>query len=166
MGPGIDASPTVPATVGHLQAQNRGRQRSQPRIIAHEIGADPQPEAEVAEVHPRQQERAVHVLADGHQSTELPLRGTTSRWMILRQPARDEAAPGPSIALSASCRLLLGTRGVPATQPVSTVRRRSASQVLGGSSRRSRITCQRMTGYPASSHCLGPLPAWLSPCRV
>ena len=39
-----------------------------------------------------------------------------------------------------------------ATHPVSRVRRGSASQTSGGSSRRSRITCQRMTGSPARSH--------------
>lgn len=69
----VVAHVAVPAAVVELRREHRLRQRREPRIAVQEVRAEPEPEAEVAEIDALEQERAADVGSGRHESTEQAL---------------------------------------------------------------------------------------------
>ena len=150
----VVARPAVPAAVVELSAQDRLAERRKARIPVQEVRAQAQPEAEMAEVDSLQQERLVDLRSGRHESIEETLHrrladgwpsgsphATSSRRVQVEAVQRPRGhSPSRPLRPSSS-----------AIQPFSTARCRSFSQVSVGSSRRSRMTCQRIAGSPARS---------------
>jgi hypothetical protein len=59
----------VPPAVLELRTQHRRTKRRKPRILAQEVRAEPEPEAEMTEIHALEQERAVDARFGRHEST-------------------------------------------------------------------------------------------------
>jgi hypothetical protein len=95
---GVGPAPhvAVPAAVVELGAQHGLGQPGEARVSVHEVGAEPEPEAEVAEVDPFQEEGAVHGLAGGHEPAQQAVGVRAGVGVILREPARhqEQEAPG------------------------------------------------------------------------
>ncbi len=72
---GVVAHVAVPAAVFELRGQDRFAEWSQPRIAGKEVRAEPEPEAEVAEIRTLEQEREMHFFVRRHEASEQPPTG-------------------------------------------------------------------------------------------
>ncbi len=96
----------VPAAVGQLRAQHSFAESRKPPIRFEKVGAEPEPEAEMAEIDALQQERTVHVGSDRHEPTEQALDRATPGWMAFRQAEGDEQQRRPGSVRPTSLRPL------------------------------------------------------------
>ena len=130
--------------------------------LGQEVRAEPEPEAKMAEIDALQQEGSVDLLSGRHESPEKALERATRGRMRLRGSHTERGAaastPTRSNGLWATRRRIAGTR---VGRPPSRSRRPAlapAPMSRSARSRRSRITCQRMTGSPARSHSITAWP--------
>jgi hypothetical protein len=91
----VVAHVAVPAAVVELRRQHRLRKRRKSRIAVQEVRAEPEPEAEVAEIDPLEQEGAVDGGTGGHESTQQTLERRPRGRVIFGQAARHEQEERP-----------------------------------------------------------------------
>jgi hypothetical protein len=71
----VVADVAIPAALVELGLEHRPAQRLEPRIAVAEVRTEPEPESEVAEIDPLEQEGAVDLFAEGHEPAEEALDG-------------------------------------------------------------------------------------------